>query len=143
MTNPVRQGKPTKAFLLSLVGGLFIFVAGASRISIMALHLSSVMPGVINAAYAMLQAAGEAGGIVSYLTASIAAISGIFVLIGAMMIHFRPAKASTWANLIIAFSFVSLVGTGGFFIGAVLGIVGGLFALVRKPNPIHRPGHYG
>jgi hypothetical protein len=49
----------------------------------------------------------------------------------------------TWANLILAFSFVSFVGTGGFFVGAVLGIVGGLFALIQKPNPPQRPGHYG
>ena len=102
MTNPMRQTKPTKAFFLSLIGGLLIFGVAVSRIIVTALHSSSVMPNVINAAYAMLQAAGMAGGFESYLLASITAVSGFFVIIGAVMIHHRPAKASTWANLILA-----------------------------------------
>jgi hypothetical protein len=140
MSDSVPPGKTTKAFLLSLLGGILIFVAGASRVTIIALHSSSVMPGVINAGYAMLQRVGEAGG---YVFAAIAAISGVFVIIGAMMIHFRPAKASTWAGLVLAFSFVSFIGSGGFFFGAALGIVGGGLALTLKPNPPHTPGHYG
>jgi hypothetical protein len=37
-----------------------------------------------------------------------------------------------WATLIIVFSAVSFVGMGGFFIGAILGIIGGAFALSFK-----------
>jgi hypothetical protein len=143
ISNPAQRKKPTKAFVISLVGGLMIFGVDGSRIIVMALHLSSVMPNVIDPAYAMMQAAGMAGGIASYLTAAITTTAGFFVIVGAMMIHFRPAKASTWANLILAFSFVSFVGSGGLFIGAVLGIVGGSLAILQKPNPPHRPGHYG
>ena len=70
-------------------------------------------------------------------------MAGFFVLVGAMMIHFRPAKASTWANLILVFSFVSFVGSGGLFVGAVLGIVGGALPILQEPNPGRLPGHYG
>src|ERR1022692_959765 len=139
MTDPVRRRKPTRAFFLSFIGGILIVVADGARIVIMALHFSSVMPNVVAPAYAMLQAAGLAGGALSYLLAIIAVISGVFVIIGALMIHYRPAKAATWANLILAFSFLSFAGSGGFFIGAVLGIIGGAFALIQRPNPKHPP----
>jgi hypothetical protein len=136
MTSPLEK-KPTKAFLVSLAGGLMIFGVAVSRITVMALYHSPVMPGLINAGYAMLQSAGEAGGDLSYVMAGAAAASGFFVITGAVMIHLRPAKTSTWVNFILAFSFVSFIGSGGLFIGAVLGIVGGALALVQEPNPEH------
>jgi hypothetical protein len=41
-----------------------------------------------------------------------------------------------WAIVIIVFSVVSFVGMGGFFIGALLGIIGGAFVLfTRQTNP--------
>jgi ABC-type dipeptide/oligopeptide/nickel transport system permease subunit len=41
-----------------------------------------------------------------------------------------------WATLIIVFSAVSFVGMGGYFIGAILGILGGAFDLSIRPiNP--------
>jgi len=35
----------------------------------------------------------------------------------------------TWGILVLAFSVVSFIGMGGYFIGAVLGIAGGALAL--------------
>ena len=58
--------------------------------------------------------------------------SGIVVLDGAIMVYHQPAKASTWGALILAFSIVSLFGMGGFFVGAILGVVGGILALTWK-----------
>jgi hypothetical protein len=36
-------------------------------------------------------------------------------------------------HCIIVFSAVSFVSMGGFFIGAVLGIIGGAFAIIYRP----------
>jgi predicted benzoate:H+ symporter BenE len=41
-----------------------------------------------------------------------------------------------WAIVIIVFSAISFVGMGGFFIGAILGIIGGAFDLsIRQIKP--------
>jgi hypothetical protein len=39
--------------------------------------------------------------------------------------------------IVLVFSLVSLFGGGGFFIGLILGIVGGILAIVWKPMPTY------
>jgi hypothetical protein len=39
-----------------------------------------------------------------------------------------------WGTVIIIFSAISFVGMGGFFIGALLGIIGGAFAISYRPR---------
>lgn len=60
-------------------------------------------------------------------------VSGILVIIGALMLNTRPAEHGTWGTIILIFSVISLLGMGGFFIGAILGIVGGALALSWRP----------
>jgi len=63
-------------------------------------------------------------------------VSGIIVLISAILIKIRPEQTATWGTLIFVFAIVSLFGSsrGGFLIGAMLGIVGGALALSSKPK---------
>lgn len=61
-------------------------------------------------------------------------VSGVIVLIGALMLYSRSKQAHTWGILVLVFSIVSLVGMGGFVIGAILGIVGGALAMAWKPT---------
>jgi len=49
-----------------------------------------------------------------------------------MLYNSKPAQASAWGTLVLVFSVVSLLGMGGFFLGAILGIVGGILALTWK-----------
>jgi len=51
------------------------------------------------------------------------------VIMSAIMLRVHPQEHMTWAIVIIVFSAVSFVGMGGFFIGALLGIIGGAFDL--------------
>jgi len=44
-----------------------------------------------------------------------------------------PDQQRTWGVLILVFSVLSFLGLGGFVVGAILGIVGGVFALRWKP----------
>jgi len=57
---------------------------------------------------------------------------GAIVLIGAIMLNARPANHFTWGVIVLAFSVISFVGMGGYFIGAILGIAGGALALSYK-----------
>ena len=61
-------------------------------------------------------------------------ISGIIVLVSAIMVKRRPSEYNTWGVLILVFSVLSFFGFGGFFIGAILGIVGGALVLSWKPG---------
>jgi hypothetical protein len=122
---------PTASFVLSLIGGLLI-LAGAG----MMLTFSSGTPyygmmggygGMMGGYYGMMQGFGYGGWF--YGVAATGLVSGIIVLIGAVMIYTRPDKAPTWGLLVLIFSIISFAGMGGFFLGAILGIAGGILAL--------------
>jgi hypothetical protein len=146
MANVLRNKKPTSAFVLSFIGGALILSGGVSMIVVEMLASSSAVPpflhGIISAGNAMIQQAGFGTGF-PYLVAVITGItSGVAVLYAAVMLYDRPSKATKWGSVIIVFSFVSLVGIGGFGLGAVLGILGGavtftwaesVYRAVRRP----------
>jgi hypothetical protein len=58
---------------------------------------------------------------------------GVIVVIMAILLRARPQEHVIWGALIVAFSVVSFAGMGGYFVGAVLGIVGGALALTYRP----------
>lgn len=60
-------------------------------------------------------------------------ISGLAVTIGALLLNSRPARHVTWGTLILVFSLIGFLGMDGFFIGAILGVVGGALALSWRP----------
>lgn len=118
----------TLTFVLSLIGGLVI-IAGSL---IMVLFWNSGFP------YRMYYGMGP-GMMGGYWFGSssgwmlglfiIALISGVIVLIGAIMLNARPQERVTWGIVVIVFAIISLVGMGGYIIGALLGIAGGAIAL--------------
>jgi bacteriorhodopsin len=66
----------------------------------------------------------------------VAVICGVIVVMSAINLRLNPQQRTIWAIVIIVFSVVSFVGMGGFFIGAILGIIGGAFVLfIRQTNP--------
>ncbi len=58
-------------------------------------------------------------------------ISGILVTIGAVKLR-SSADVSTWGTIIIVFSVISFIGGGGFFLGAILGLIGGILSITLK-----------
>lgn len=59
-------------------------------------------------------------------------ISGGVVLFSGAMLGKDPSQRTLWGTLILIFSILSFFGTGGFVVGAILGIVGGAMALTWK-----------
>jgi len=60
-------------------------------------------------------------------------VAGIIILIGSLLLNSKPQQSTTWGTLILIFSILSLFTMGGFLIGAILGIVGGILAITWKP----------
>jgi hypothetical protein len=80
------------------------------------------------------------GAIPSFVSGIVGAVglfglaSGIIVLLSGILLRTSPGQRTILGVLIIVFSVVSFFGTGGFIIGAILGIIGGIMALTWKPS---------
>lgn len=120
----VMGSKPTAAFVLSLIGGVLIVICG----------LGYAVLGAVCGSIASMAPGGGGAGAAIFLYMALGLISGIIVIAGAVMINkAEPDKVKNGSILVILFSIVSLVSGGGFYIGAILGIIGGVLGLVWKP----------
>jgi hypothetical protein len=103
--------KPSIAFIISLLGGIFIIIGG-----------------LIWAAVGTLLAMFFGLGFLLYAFL----VFGIVILIGALMINSNPRYVRTWGIVILLLGIFSLVGITTTF-GGLLAIVGGVLALAWKP----------
>jgi hypothetical protein len=132
------QARPQIAFILSLIGGILILLAGivcCLWFGVDGLSVGGMMGGLggmMGGYYGMMGSLGVPFSFMSGFSL-IGLISGILVIIGAIMLNVRPTEHTSWGVVILVFSIISFLGTGGFLIGAVLGIVGGVLALNWKP----------
>ena len=120
--------KPTAAFVLSLLGGIFIFLVGI-LVAAVAGMVGSV-PGVPGGSANMLTIIGVIG-----------IVNGLLVMVFGVLIYMKPQQHVVWCVLVIVFSIVSLFDTfGGFIIGLILGLIGGILGAVWKPPAPMQPG---
>ncbi|MEE9236971.1 MAG: DUF6114 domain-containing protein [Thermoplasmata archaeon] len=120
-------GKPTAAMVLSIIGGLFILLGGALYLAIAGFLEGLIVLG------------GETLDIDPVLwiqvLGAIGIVIGIVIMVGGVMMYSRPASSTIWGVIILVLSLVSIIAAGGFFIGLILGLVGGILGIVFKPAP--------
>jgi len=58
--------------------------------------------------------------------------SGVIVITSGLLIYRKPSNAQMYGIIALVFSSISFLGMGGFVIGSVLGILGGILALFLK-----------
>ena len=113
--------KPTAAFVLSLIGGIFVMIGG--------LVISPIGAAFTFFAFGVGAVLGI-GGI----------IFGILIIVFASLLNAHPEQHVTYGILILVFSIISWFGAfGGFFIGFLLGLIGGILAITWKPFPESPP----
>ena len=61
-------------------------------------------------------------------------VTGAIVLASSVLLLAVPNQRTTWGVLILVFSALSFLGAGGFVVGAILGIVGGILTLRWTPS---------
>jgi hypothetical protein len=123
-------GKPTAAFVLSLLAGLWMLAAGGMMGGLgwgmMAGRYGGTAPG---------QGGWMWGRSMHPFGMSwpwFGVVAGIVVLVGAMMLYVKPEQRQGWGLLILAVSAVNIfVGIGGLVAG-VLGVIGGGLAMAGK-----------
>ncbi|MEM3833714.1 MAG: hypothetical protein QW128_09060 [Thermoprotei archaeon] len=121
-------------YALSLVGGILIIIGSLLNMFGM-FYFGWVGWGMMGGGHMMggWQAWPWWGGFVGafMMFPIIGLISGILVTIGAVKLH-SSADTVTWGTIIIIFSVISFIGGGGFFLGAILGLIGGILAITLK-----------
>ncbi len=140
--------KPTTASILSLIGGIFILLGGG-MVSLIGSYWSSGSYGGYQGFGMMGGGYGGYGGMMSpgfgmmgglgngfALFGIVGLVFGVIVLISALMLNSKPEQHSTWGTLIIIFSVLSIFGgaMGGFGVGLVLGLIGGVLGITWKPT---------
>ncbi|MEM0482089.1 MAG: DUF6114 domain-containing protein [Nitrososphaerota archaeon] len=118
--------KPVAAFILSIAAGVLMLIGGAIALT-WAYYPSwngwrgMMMPMMMWWMPWMW-----------WIPAIIGIASGAVIIIGALAIFSDPKLSQVWGAIILVFSLVGLVGFGGFIVGSLLGIVGGILALTWK-----------
>lgn len=123
MAAPIAKSYPSAAFVLSLIGGIFIFLGGIYTAIIYAIIGSALFdffPGL---------------GALLIGLAVLALIFGLIIIVGAIMLRNRPESSRTWGIIILLLAIFSWIGGGGFVIGFILALIGGILALTWRAPP--------
>ena len=112
----MRGRTPTAAAVLTIVGGLFIVLGGL---------LEAVFGALVALVLPKLGALLILGGLI---------VGALTVLMG-LLLFALPRLKLVWGTITIALAFLSLVFAflGGFFIGFLLALVGGVLAVTYRP----------
>lgn len=112
--------KPTSAFVLSLIGGIFILLWGLVIVAV-GVSIQS-------------QTFGLFGGDVVAI-GGIEATLGLLCIVFGVLLYVSPQNHVVFGVLVLVFALVSLIGLGGLIIGFILALIGGILGIAHKPEP--------
>jgi hypothetical protein len=121
-----------------IVAGILILGVGVFVIP----HLN---PSVFGNGTASIPVQNMPGFVGSLLTGvgSFGVVSGLIVFGSGVMLRVKPEQSAVWGLLMLIFSVLSFFGTGGFIIGAILGIIGGVMTLRWRRPAASAPSRSG
>ena len=129
-TNTGSKNMNVTAFVLSLIGGILMLFNGGMSFMMLTFYGADFgfMWGMMGGYMGMMGSFGfPFGSMVGLMLVGI--VCGVIVIIGALMLKSHVAEHRSWGLVILIFSVISFLGMGGFYIGAILGIIGGALAL--------------
>jgi uncharacterized membrane protein len=128
---------PKTASILALAGGMIIVLGGVIFVGVSAFVIPHLNFGNMTVPQGFNRAnlPGLVSGIVGVMGA-VGLVCGAIVLVSAAMLLAKVGQRRTWGILILVFSVLSFIGLGGFIIGAILGIIGGILTLRWKPSAL-------
>ena len=118
--------QPTAAMVLSLLGGICVIFGG----------LAIAFLGSLVSSFGYLANGGSNGGTIVTAFGAIGMIMGLIMVVGGFMLYSKPSNAKMWGIIVLILSILSWVtALGGFVIGFILGLIGGILAITFKPAP--------
>ncbi|MGA2664572.1 MAG: DUF6114 domain-containing protein [Nitrososphaerales archaeon] len=125
---------PGAASILAIAGGCLMIVAGLLILGVGVFVIPHLNPSVFANATGRVQIQNMPGFVGGILTGvgAVGLVSGFIVFASGFMLRLRPDQSAVWGLLVLIFSVLSFFGSGGFVIGAILGIVGGVMTLRWK-----------
>ena len=124
------------AYAISLLAGTLTFIGGLAKASTSGIIKYTASGATFNNFVGNSVRSTNFGLAVSSakISAVILILSGILVLIGAVVMSFRSHQYAAWGTIILVFSVVGLFAGGNFLtgVGSVLGIIGGLLAITYR-----------
>jgi hypothetical protein len=135
LTQDATSAYPKTASILALVGGVFIILGGALFVFVSAFVLPNInfsnisVPNGLSSSAIPTLVSGAVG-----VMGAFGLVTGAVVLVSAILLLANVGQWRTWGILILVFSILSFMSLGGFIIGAILGIVGGILTLRWKPS---------
>lgn len=129
--------KPTAAFVLSLVAGIFVLLGGGAM-TMMGSFIGYYGYDMMGGYWGWRGIMGSGLGLMGLgfgLMGILGLIFGVILVISALMLNTKPQEHSTWGSLIVLFSVLSIFTSAmsGFGVGLILGLVGGILAITWKP----------
>jgi hypothetical protein len=115
--------KPSKASTLSLTASVLILL-NAAGLAIVARWFLDIMP--------VLPGSSGNDPMLFYTLSAFGLILGLIILFATLMLRRKPANKKAWGIMIIVFSVPSVILGGGFIVGFILGILGGVKTIKWK-----------
>lgn len=126
-TAPSTKETPNVAFILSVIGGILVFIGGLVEIALGA-FLSSLFSNLNVRPIVLLFQIWKILGFVGM-------VWGALIMVGAVMLLIKPDQHTIWGVFVVVFSILSWFGGfAGFIIGFILALVGGILGITWKPS---------
>ena len=126
------EEKPYAAFILTLAGGslilangLVVFLASReiSRVLEYIMNSRGLSMGVVLAVHQILLSLSSVG-----------LVLGAFMIFASLMLYYKPNSSGGWGAAVLVLSILSVFAGGGFFVGLILGVIGGSLAIAWRPK---------
>ena len=123
MQQPVpNPKKPMWSFALSLVSGILVLLEGLVRI----------IRGEAISFLASDEVRRRFFGFLTRVDGVIGLILGIIIIVGAILIYNSSSTVAAGSIVVLVFSLASIISGGGWLIGLILGLIGGILGLLKK-----------
>jgi hypothetical protein len=139
MESVSRSSSTPPSAILSIIGGALMVASGILPLAMFGMwNQQGMMYGWDQSGMMGGGGFGMMAPLQSYvwiIFATMSAVSlgiGAILIIGGYSIYKNPASAGKWGVGILVGSIIGIFGMGGFFIGPILGIIGGILALTKK-----------
>ena len=145
MSTSAGQQKHTLPFIFMLIGGILILFGGIYELSaVSSVSANSIIANLTASNPALAHNATEIKLINNYVSSgalydaiyavvAVGIICGIVVMLsGIMSYNPKGNRLKIFSIVAIIFSLISILGDGGFLVGMILGIIGGILGLMKK-----------